>query len=136
MTQDHDKLVRQIAQKIRLFREQARLTLRQLADRSGVSPSTITKIVTVGLADYYKKVGIDVEYTDLLITTGGSEAILFAMMSCLDFGDEVIIPEPFYTNYNSFSTIAGINIIPISSTIETGFALPSIAEFEKSAKRH
>jgi len=83
------------------------------------------------LAGYYNKFDIDVTYQDILITTGGSEAIEIAMMSCLNEGDEVIIPEPFYANYNGFATQAGITIKPIISTIETGFALPSISEFEK-----
>jgi len=83
------------------------------------------------LAGYYKKNKIEVDYTDIIITTGGSEAIEIAMMSCLDPGDEIIIPEPFYANYNGFSTQANLKIIPIQSTIESGFALPPIEEFEK-----
>lgn len=85
-----------------------------------------------GLADYYKNVGIDVDYSQIIVTTGGSEALLFAFMSCLDAGDEVIIPEPFYANYNSFCCTSGIVVKPITSTIENGFALPPISEFEKS----
>ena len=83
------------------------------------------------LADYYKKAGIDVDFQQILITTGGSEAILFAFMSCLDAGDEVIIPEPFYANYNGFAVAAGVVVRPLTSYIETGYALPPIAEFEK-----
>lgn len=83
------------------------------------------------LADYYKKYGIDVEYSDIMITTGGSEAIEIAMMTCLNPGDEVIIPEPFYANYNGFSRQADVVVKPIRSFIETGFALPPISEFEK-----
>lgn len=83
------------------------------------------------LAAYYKTVGIDVDFSEIFITTGGSEAISFAFYSVLNSGDEVIIPEPYYTNYNAFAKMAGIELKPITSTIETGFALPSIAEFEK-----
>ena len=84
------------------------------------------------LTEYYKRVGIDVNYDQIIITTGGSEAILFGMMACLDAGDEVIIPEPFYANYNGFAVEAGVNVVPITSSIETGFALPPIGEFEKA----
>ncbi|MEA2042829.1 MAG: pyridoxal phosphate-dependent aminotransferase [Bacteroidota bacterium] len=84
-----------------------------------------------GIADYYKGLGIDISYENILITTGGSEAIVFAFLTALNPGDEVIIPEPFYTNYNGFANQAGINIVPVTSTIETGFALPPIADFEK-----
>jgi aspartate aminotransferase len=83
------------------------------------------------LATYYKGIGIAVDYTEIMITTGGSEAIMFALMSCLNAGDEVIIPEPFYTNYNGFAVAAGVKIIPVPSQIENGFALPPISEFEK-----
>ena len=70
-------------------------------------------------------------YQEIIITTGGSEAILFGFMSCLDAGDEVIIPEPFYANYNGFAVAAGVVVKPITSSIETGFALPPIEDFEK-----
>ena len=83
------------------------------------------------LAKYYMGIGINVDYTEIMITTGGSEAIMFALLSCLNAGDEVIIPEPFYTNYNGFAVAAGVKIIPIPSLIEDGFALPPISEFEK-----
>ena len=83
------------------------------------------------LVGYYKSVGIEVDFNQIIITTGGSEAILFAFMACMDEGDEVIIPEPFYANYNGFAVAAGVKVIPITSTIENGFALPSIEEFEK-----
>jgi len=83
------------------------------------------------LANYYKGIGIDVDFTEIMITTGGSEAIMFAFLSCLNAGDEVIIPEPFYTNYNGFAVSAGVNIVPVPSRIENGFALPPISEFEK-----
>ncbi len=82
------------------------------------------------LTGYYRKNGINIDYTEIMITTGGSEAILFAMMSCLDPGDEIIIPEPFYANYNGFATTSGINIKPVTSHIKNGFALPSMEEFE------
>ncbi|CAN5181771.1 pyridoxal phosphate-dependent aminotransferase [soil metagenome] len=83
------------------------------------------------LVKYYASVGITIGYEDILITTGGSEAILFGFMSCLDAGDEVIIPEPFYANYNGFAVAADVVVKPIYSTIETGFALPPMEEFEK-----
>lgn len=83
------------------------------------------------LVSFYRKWNIDVSYNDILVTTGGSEAIRFAYMSCFDVGDEIIIPEPFYSNYNSFAAEAGIKIIPITSTIKNGFALPPIGDFEK-----
>jgi aspartate aminotransferase len=83
------------------------------------------------LADYYKKYDIDVDYTDMIVTTGGSEAIIFAFMSCMNPGDEVIISEPFYTNYNGFAIEAGIKIKPITAAIENKFALPPVSEFEK-----
>lgn len=83
------------------------------------------------LAGYYQKNNIDVDYTDIMITTGGSEAIEIAMMACLNPGDEIIIPEPYYANYNGFSIQANVVIKPIISSIESGFALPPITEFEK-----
>jgi aspartate aminotransferase len=83
------------------------------------------------LVQYYKKVGIDVNYDQIMITTGGSEAIMFGFLTCLNPGDEVIVPEPFYANYNGFACAAGVNVVPITSTIETGFALPPIEDFEK-----
>lgn len=85
----------------------------------------------VGLASYYQKLGIDVSCNDLMVTTGGSEALLFALNSCLDPGDEVIIPEPFYANYNGFSISAGVKVKPIVTSIDNGFALPPVEEFEK-----
>lgn len=85
----------------------------------------------VKLAKYYQKIGIDVNKDELIVTTGGSEAISFALMTCMNPGDEVIIPEPFYANYNGFATAASVVIKPITSKIEDGFALPPIAEFEK-----
>jgi aspartate aminotransferase len=83
------------------------------------------------LTGYYKKYNADVNHNQIIITTGGSEALSFGLMSCLDSGDEVIIPEPFYANYNGFSNAGGIVVKPITAKIETGFALPPISEFEK-----
>jgi aspartate aminotransferase len=83
------------------------------------------------LSEYYKRTGLPIEVADIIITTGGSEALLFAMGSTMDYGDEIIIPEPFYANYNGFSTASGVKVVPVISTIETGFALPPIADFEK-----
>lgn len=83
------------------------------------------------LVKYYKSVGIDVTAEQIIITTGGSEAIMFGFFTCLNPGDEVIIPEPFYANYNGFACAAGVNVVPITSRIETGFALPPISDFEK-----
>lgn len=84
------------------------------------------------LVEYYKKTGIEVNHQQIIVTTGGSEAILFGFMACMDAGDEVIIPEPFYANYNGFAVAAGVIVKPITSYIENGFALPPITEFEKS----
>lgn len=84
------------------------------------------------LVNYYASVGVHVNHHQIIITTGGSEAILFGFMACLDPGDEVIIPEPFYANYNGFAVAAGINVVPVTSHIENGFALPPIADFEKA----
>lgn len=83
------------------------------------------------LVQYYESVGVHVNHNQIIVTTGGSEAILFGFMACLDPGDEVIIPEPFYANYNGFAVAAGVKVVPVTSYIETGFALPPIAEFEK-----
>lgn len=82
------------------------------------------------LVEYYRKVGIEVTPEEMIVTTGGSEAILFAMNTCLDPGNEMIIPEPFYANYNGFSITSGVVIKPIDSVIENGFALPPIKAFE------
>ncbi len=83
------------------------------------------------LASYYQKVGIDITHEDIIITNGGSEAVIFAFMTCLNPGDEVIIPEPYYANYNGFAIQAGIVIKPIVSSIKNDFALPPIEEFEQ-----
>jgi aspartate aminotransferase len=82
------------------------------------------------LATYYQGKGIPVKATEIMVTTGGSEALVFAMMTCFDAGDEVIIPEPYYANYSGFATMAGVVVKPITSHIENGFALPSIKAFE------
>ena len=85
----------------------------------------------IGLAKYYQNLGIDIVHEDLMVTTGGSEALLFALNSCLDDGDEIIIPEPFYANYNGFSISSGVTVKPITTSINDGFTLPLIEEFEK-----
>ncbi|MFA5573519.1 MAG: pyridoxal phosphate-dependent aminotransferase [Brumimicrobium sp.] len=95
------------------------------------SPSQGEYEYRLGLTEYYAKHGIQVFSDEIIVTTGGSEAILFAFSVCLNQGDEIIIPEPFYANYNGFATSAGINIVPVTSTIENGFALPPIEEFEE-----
>ncbi|ADV49603.1 pyridoxal phosphate-dependent aminotransferase [Cellulophaga sp. E16_2] len=84
------------------------------------------------LALYYQKHGIDVSAENILVTIGASEALAFVIGSIADTDNEIIIPEPFYANYNSFSVVFGVKVVPIVSKIETGFALPSIADFEKS----
>ncbi len=83
-----------------------------------------------GLVEYYKTKDINIEPTDLMVTTGGSEALVFAFMTCLNPGDEIIIPEPFYANYNGFAVMAGVKVVPVTAHIEDGFALPPIADFE------
>ncbi len=83
------------------------------------------------VAAYYKKHQIDITHKDIIVTTGGSEALSFVMGSIADAGDEVIIPEPFYANYNGFAIAAGVKVVPIVSNIEDNFALPPIEEFEK-----
>ena len=83
------------------------------------------------LAQKYTDIGIEVSHEDIIITTGGSEAILFTLLSTLNPGDEVIVPEPFYANYNGFAVAAGVKIVPVTSSISDGFALPPIPAFEK-----
>ena len=83
------------------------------------------------LAGYYQGIGINIDHTQILVTAGGSEAVLFALMSCVNPGEEVITPEPFYANYNGFAVSAGINVVPVISHIENDFALPPISEIEK-----
>ncbi|MBL4708123.1 MAG: pyridoxal phosphate-dependent aminotransferase [Flavobacteriales bacterium] len=85
-----------------------------------------------GLAKYYDKISSGITHEDILVTTGGSEALSFGFTACLNLGDEVIIPEPFYANYNGFAEATGVTVVPINSSIESGFALPPIEEFEKN----
>lgn len=85
----------------------------------------------VKIAAYYQQNNIPVNHNELIVTTGGSEALLFAMGSIADAGDEIIIPEPFYANYNGFAIASGVTIVPVNSKIEDNFALPNISEFEK-----
>ena len=84
------------------------------------------------LTEYYAKNNIHITPNEIIVTTGGSEAILFGFMACLDSGDEVIIPEPFYANYNGFAVQANVKVVPIGSSIESGFSLPPITDFEKA----
>jgi aspartate aminotransferase len=84
-----------------------------------------------GLVDYYKSVDIDINLNEIIVTTGGSEALLFGFMSCFNPGDEVIIPEPFYANYNGFAIASGVKVVPVTSYIKNGFALPPVSEIEK-----
>ena len=83
------------------------------------------------IASYYQRNNIMVDHNEIIVTTGGSEALLFTMGSIADAGDEIIIPEPFYANYNGFATASGVKIVPVISKIEDNFALPNISEFEK-----
>ena len=83
------------------------------------------------IAQYYKRKSIEVSAQDIVVTTGGSEALLFAMGSVCNAGDEVIIPEPFYANYNGFARASDVTVVPVVSGIEDNFALPPIADFEK-----
>lgn len=83
------------------------------------------------LTTYYDRFGISLDHNQIIVTTGGSEAIIFGFMACLDPGDEVIIPEPFYANYNGFAVEAEVKVVPVTSGIESGFALPPIADFEQ-----
>jgi aspartate aminotransferase len=84
------------------------------------------------LVEYYHRVGIEVTTDQMIVTTGGSEGILFALMTCLNPGDEIIIPEPFYANYNGFAIAAGVVVKPIASWIDDGFALPPMSAFEEA----
>jgi aspartate aminotransferase len=83
------------------------------------------------LATYYQSIGIHVNSDNLLVTTGGSEALIFGLMTTCNPGDEVIIPEPFYANYNGFAVMAGLTVVPVTASIESGFALPPVEEIEK-----
>jgi aspartate aminotransferase len=112
--------------------EVARTAVRNMADEVIMySHSAGNESYRRKLADFYQGLGLQVDYRDILVTTGGSEAISFALMSTVNPGEEVIVPEPFYANYNGFSVAAGVRVIPITSGIDSGFALPPIEEFEK-----
>ena len=95
------------------------------------SPSDGIKSLRIKLAEYYRRFNIDVTLEDIIVTTGGSEAVSFAFMSCLDPGDEIIVPEPAYANYTAFAIGAGAIVKPVISSIEEGFALPPIEKFEE-----
>ncbi|MGC3978814.1 MAG: pyridoxal phosphate-dependent aminotransferase [Paludibacteraceae bacterium] len=95
------------------------------------SPSDGIKSLRIKLAEYYRRFNIDVTLEDIIITTGGSEAVSFAFMSCLDPGDEIIVPEPAYANYTAFAIGAGAIVKPVLSSIEEGFSLPPIEKFEE-----
>jgi aspartate aminotransferase len=84
------------------------------------------------LAEYYQRVGIEVTPDQMIVTTGGSEGIMFALLTCLNPGDEIIIPEPFYANYNGFAIAAGVIVKPIASFIDNGFGLPPMSAFEEA----
>lgn len=92
------------------------------------SPSEGFASYREGLAAYYRTVGVRVTPEQIMVTTGGSEALVFAFQACLEPGDEVIIPEPFYANYNGFAQMAGVKVVPVTSSIETGFALPPVEQ--------
>ena len=95
------------------------------------SPSEGLLSLREKLAEYYHRFKIDVNAEDIIVTTGGSEAVLFAFMACLDPGDEIIVPEPAYANYMAFAISAGAKIVTVPSTIEEGFALPPVEKFEE-----
>ena len=90
------------------------------------SPSEGFASYREGLAAYYRSVNVEVTADDILVTTGGSEALVFAFMSCLNPGDQVIIPEPFYANYNGFAQMAGVEVVPVTALLDDGFALPPL----------
>jgi aspartate aminotransferase len=96
----------------------------------GYSHGAGTESYRHALARYYQRAGLPATFDDIIVTTGGSEAILFALLTCLNPGDEVLVPEPFYGTYTSFAIAAGVTIVPITSRIEDGFALPPLADFE------
>jgi len=95
------------------------------------TPSEGTLAYRLKLTEYYNKLGYNIKPENILVTVGGSEAITIAMQTCVNEGDEIIIPEPFYANYNGFACMSNVVVKPILSYIENGFALPPIAEFEK-----
>lgn len=94
------------------------------------SPSEGTESLRRKLAEYYGRFGLDIQPDDIIVTSGGSEAVLFAFMACLDPGDEIIVPEPAYANYMAFAISAGARIVPVTTTIADGFRLPDVTEFE------
>jgi len=94
-------------------------------------PSQGLKIARETVAEYLNNMKYDINPDEIFITTGGSEAIIFAMMTVADYGDEIIIPEPFYTNYNGFASMAGLKVIPLLTKVDTGFHLPDENEIEK-----
>ncbi|MDD3803508.1 MAG: pyridoxal phosphate-dependent aminotransferase [bacterium] len=94
-------------------------------------PSQGLKVARDTVAEYLNSMKYNVDHKDVFITTGGSEAIVFAMMVAADYGDEIIIPEPFYTNYNGFATMAGVKVVPLTTKVEDGFHLPEERELEK-----
>ncbi|MDE5752844.1 MAG: pyridoxal phosphate-dependent aminotransferase [Duncaniella sp.] len=95
------------------------------------SPSDGLLSLRKKLKEYYKRFNIDVDVDDIIVTSGGSEAVLFAFMACLDPGDEIIVPEPAYANYMAFAISAGAKIVTVPSTIDEGFALPNVEKFEE-----
>ncbi len=95
------------------------------------SPSEGLESLRVKLAEYYSRCGLDIRSEEIIVTSGGSEAVLFAFMACLDPGDEIIVPEPAYANYMAFAISAGAHIVPVATSIENGFRLPPGAEFER-----
>ena len=96
------------------------------------SPSEGLESLRVKLAEYYSRFGLDIKPEEIIVTSGGSEAVLFAFMACLDPGDEIIVPEPAYANYMAFAISAVAHIVPFTSTIESGFALPPVDEIKKA----
>ncbi len=112
--------------------EVAREAVKNMTDQViGYSHSAGNESYRRKLATFYQGINIDVDHTEMLVTTGGSEAITFALMSTVNPDEEVIVPEPFYANYNGFSVAAGVKVVPVTSDIQSGFALPPIEEFEK-----
>src|SRR5215470_3650898 len=112
--------------------EPMRARLRELRDRVfAYTPSGGTPEYVATIQAYYQGLGIPVALEDIIATTGGSEAVLFAFMACANEGDEAIVVEPFYTNYSAFATMAGLRLVPLTSRGEDGFHLPPPAEWEK-----
>lgn len=95
-------------------------------------PSQGLDVYREGLVQYYQRQGLKLDTNDIIVTTAGSEAIIFAMMVVGEVGDEIVVPEPFYTNYNGFATMAGVKLIPLTTYAETGFALPDNAAIEST----